>query len=297
MARYDREFLVQYTCDIYALYITRNKIQGEISECSNLISVLKRGLVSNPRPESPRQYALGAKYYVFLPLVILCILLDLLVGARLMEIGWSESSVLQNIFVAALLLIVVCVFMMYKEKKRVNKANHEIQETYEKEWEKYRSLEAKNEQHRKRIPAYQEQIVSYQQEIQRIDSLLDKLYNVNILPIRYRDFYAVVYLHDYFSHSRENDLAMALNTYVLEQIKERLDYLISQMSDVILNQYIIMDNQRAAMEQIERHHAEICGKLNQIEASNEERNMYLEMIEANTATLKYFVTAEYIKNW
>lgn len=297
MAKYNNEFLERYFRDIYALYALRRKINRQIEEDSDHVAKLRRGYISNPKPPLPTQYAPegGAAYFF----AFLFSLIALLSGAAL--VTWEEKrSGLQFVlfvFIISLLIIIWCVWYIISERKKTRELNKSIQAAYQAELEGYESRLKINDELREGIPLFEQGILFYQNEIKRIDRLIGKLYAVNILPSRYRDFYAVVYLYDYFSGSRETDLGMALNTYVLEQIKDRLDMLISQMSEVILNQYTIMDNQQAAMEQAERHHVELCRKLRQIEATNEERNVYLEMIKANTATMKYFATADYIREW
>ena len=124
--------------------------------------------------------------------------------------------------------------------------------------------------------------------------MIKKAYSINIIPNQYRDLYTIVYLYDYFEGSRETNLAMALNTFVLEQIKDRLDRIIAQLSDIILNQYVIMDNQKKAMQAAQRQHDALQSRLRRIEATNEERNVYLDMIESNTATMRYFATVDYL---
>ena len=132
-------------------------------------------------------------------------------------------------------------------------------------------------------------------EINRINTVLNRVYNANVIPYQYRNMYASVYLYDYFSGSREDDLALALNTFVLEQIKERLDVIIEQQSEMILNQRIMIAKQEKTIQLQQAHTAMMQNKLNQIVASNEERNQYLRMIEGNTAATAYFAAADYIR--
>ena len=87
---------------------------------------------------------------------------------------------------------------------------------------------------------------------------------------------------------------MALNMFVLEEIKEKLDRIIANQKEIILNQYLQLAEQRRSLELQEEHTSMMESKLNQINASNEERNTYLAMIESNTATTAYFATANYL---
>lgn len=65
--------------------------------------------------------------------------------------------------------------------------------------------------------------------------LIQELYSVNIIPSRYRGIYGVLYLYDWFGTSQADDMDKALNVYVLEQIRDRLDKIIANQAEMILN--------------------------------------------------------------
>lgn len=161
--------------------------------------------------------------------------------------------------------------------------------------EEYESIAEENEKLKQYIPAYEEELAYYKQERRRVKRLLNQVYDVNIIPGRYRDSYVAMYLYDWFGTSQADDLDMALNTLVLEEIKERLDTLISYQSQSILNQRMILANQQRAYNEQQRHNSLMRAEANRIAASNEERNIYLSMIESNTAATAYFAAAEYLK--
>ena len=123
-----------------------------------------------------------------------------------------------------------------------------------------------------------------------------QVYSANVIPGQYRNLYAAVYLYQYFGQSQADDLDLVLNTFVLEQIKAKLDVVIQQQSEAILNQRIMLANQEKTMEAQQKHAAMLESKLSRMEASDEERNQYLSMIESNTATTAYFATAQYINS-
>lgn len=296
MAKYNREFLVQYFRDIYALYALRRRIKTEIRETDELIRDINRGVVYNPKPAPPKRYEreVGIIAWVF---VVLGGLLLILSCAVLSEVEEDGRSLFIFLIVLSLIVIIGCIWFICSDINETKRLNELSQSAYEAEMDLYYHNAKENDKHRESIPLLQNLIVNYENEICKVDKLINKLYSVNIVPSRYRDFYAIVYLYDYFEGSRETDLGMALNTYVLEQIKDRLDMLISQMSKVILNQYTMIATQQAAMEQAKQQHNELRRLLNRIAVSDEEQNIYLEMIQANTATIKYFTAAEYLKEW
>ena len=104
-----------------------------------------------------------------------------------------------------------------------------------------------------------------------------------------------MYLYDFFSTSRSDDLDMALNTYVLEQIKDKLDEMIEHQREAIINQRMLMVNQQRALEEQRAYHAYMKKRARQIASSLEEQNQYLDMIKCNTAATAYFAAADYLR--
>ena len=139
------------------------------------------------------------------------------------------------------------------------------------------------------------EITKIDNELKTVQSIINEVYGANIIPRYYRNKYVAVYLYDFFSTSRSNDLDMALNIFVLEQIKDRLDVIIETQQEQILNQRMIMANQRKSIEEQREHNAHMRKKACRIAADVEEQNQYLAMIESNTAATAYFAAANYLK--
>lgn len=182
---------------------------------------------------------------------------------------------------------------------RTSKLNQEISDQYWKDVEQYKNykkiIAQEDEEARKKIPALERKIKFYTSEQKKISAILKDVYNANVLPLQYRDVYAAVYLYDYFSNSRSDDLDQVLNTYVLEQLKDRLDQIIENQRVSILNQRLILVNQQKALEEQRKHNAFMRSKARQFSRSVEEQNQYLRMVECNTAATAYFAAANYLK--
>lgn len=287
MARYNRDFLVPYLRDISALYMAKRKISEHCSTLNNQIHQLQRGTpMRKPRMPEEETVLTGGR---LIALFLLGFIVFMGIIGLVVTIGEENSDAF------SICLIIVCAYGallmipingMIKTKRK----NKEKLKAYEDALEAYDLICVSNQMDRKKIPFVQDEIQQYKNQEREIVSLLQNAYSVNIIPNQYRNMYAIVYLYDYFNGSREDDLALALNTFVLEQIKDRLDRLIVNQSEMILNQYRIIGNQQKAMEQRERHHAELLQKLDKIDASNEERNVYLSMIKSNTDISTFFTS-------
>lgn len=309
MAKYKREFLVPYLQDICALYIAEKKIDDKISRTQREIRTVNSNVKYPDKPTkehypatSGRNLAVNIIYMLTLGLSITFIFVALSVALVLWlsdELQFlTDPILLVPMSIGVLLFLISRPFRILKRKNdiRDDEAYKKTTEQYKQECKKYELQCIEVEACRAaNIDNLNRRINKLDKERNKIQKLRTNAYNVNIIPGQYRNIYAAIYLYDYFSGSQEDDLALALNTFVLEQIKDRLDRIIENQSEMILNQYAIISNQQRAMEQQERHHAELCRKLDHIKTSNEERNTYLSMIESNTATAAYFAAADYIR--
>jgi uncharacterized membrane protein (DUF106 family) len=103
--------------------------------------------------------------------------------------------------------------------------------------------------------------------------------------------YAIVYLCDYFSTSRSNDMDIALNTYVLEQIKDRLDIIIQNQSEMLLNQKLMI----TTLDEILIHHQHLEQKIDRMNYNIEEANLYLRILHHDMRTANFFARDSYIR--
>lgn len=81
---------------------------------------------------------------------------------------------------------------------------------------------------------------------------------------------------------------MVMNSFVLEQLKEKMEVIIQNQPDMILDQCMMLANQKKTMERQQSHAAMMGAKLARPEAGDEERNQYLSRIECNTKAAAYF---------
>lgn len=290
MAKYNREFLVPYLQDVCALHLVQRKILNRIGNLQKTINELERGKPAN-NPQYPYienkvtagrviSLAIGG-FFAFMFLMGLTLGLS---GGMFIFI-----ELLYGVLAAAFILSPLSLM------RETDEANGRKMWEYKQQLKAVDAVKAANEAGRKKIPALRAQVNSYMQELQRVRAVCQKVYNSDIIPGQYRNIYAAIYLYDYFSNSREDDLALALNTFVLEQIKAKLDVIIANQSEMILNQAMILANQQRSLELQGQHAAQMQAIAQRIASSAEEQSAYLSMIESNTATTAYFATADFIR--
>lgn len=81
------------------------------------------------------------------------------------------------------------------------------------------------------------ELAAMQNELRNAEDLLLDAYSINIIPKQYRDIYAAFYLYDYLSTSAAS-LETALLHYNLEELKARLNEVIRQQSEMLLEMAI-----------------------------------------------------------
>lgn len=301
MARMNREILVPYLQDVCALQLAKKKCQDQIVDLrSDMDDIRKRAILPRPtereREREPRFggdgwsgvgcSAVGCAGMVFIPLFFV-------LAFDNNYDGWMMN--LFNILLYGGALLAIGGFFI--DRLLTASENKKIEAENRLRLQKWRqqSDTKKAEADAKCAPILKE-IGRVEQQISMIDGLLSRAYSANLIPSRYRDLYAAVYLYDWFSTGMSDDMDMALNTYVLEQIKSRLDMIIRNQAEQIINQRTIIANQARSMNMIERNAQQMRAKVSRMNETLEKQNMYLNMIDSNVAATRYFAEQTY-KKW
>lgn len=301
MARYNREFLVPYLQDICALYMADRKIQNDIYEKEDKIREYQRErFVPAPREPNYESGSIGCFGYLALGVCLLGVANILML---ILKPGEYDSGFTAFMYICGLISAALGGFFFWRfcKEARDEREDNDIKwEIYQEELKQYKAdcKQAKEDYRRYKthIPFIQKEIETLKSEKNDLEKLLTKVYGANVIPSHYRNIYAAVYLYDWFSTSASDDLDHALSMFVLEEIKAKLDMIIEQQSEMIMNQRIIQANQMKSMELQQKHNHMMRLKLDQLQITAEEQYRYVQMIEANTAATAYFAAANYLKN-
>lgn len=292
MARYHREFLVPYLQDLYSLYIAENKVQKAINAKELQIErYCKEPYVPEPKEPKYAEDSIGC---------IGLLSLGWIVAAGFFLVLGILPSFVVVLFIMGMMLFIPLFIYDLKSASDGRKYNRAVEDRYNrdmKQWKEDKEIAQKeHERNLEVIPYLQSEVDELTSEQRTIQIMRRNAYNANVIPGHYRNFYTIVYLYDWFSTSGADDLDHALSMYVLEEIKSRLDRIIEQQSDMILNQRIMMAKQQESIDQQNHHSQMMRRKLNQIQATEDERLRYEKMIECNTAATAYFAAANYFKS-
>ena len=294
MNTYDREFLLPYLENICALQLQNRKIRKELAgltqEREKYQGYLKTGGVNRPSFPNLEPVASGGRVFIMV-IGILSVLIAFIVSPSM---GRSDAWVGWFLGLIGLAFVIGSGRSMYNASVR----NTELESTYESNRRRYDHQHLKNrELASQKLPEIQEKLEHLTGERNKIHELLEKAYSVNVIPMQFRALYPAVYLFQWFSTSSSADLDHALSMYALNEIKDRLDTFIENQAEMMINQKIMIANQMKNMQMQQEAQAQLMARLDQIEATEEERNRYLSMIESNTATTAYFTTMDhYLKD-
>ena len=294
MAKYDRTFLVPYLHDICALYLLEGKLTASIYQREKTIRKFQQGKVAQepkkPVLEDDSIGCLGAIIIAFFVQLVVCAVSLPFVGIDLPPFfvfilfiglgffGWLSYAVVTESI----------------EAKRINKSKSYEYEKALKEYKRYsEQLQREHKHELSLIPGLRAEIAILQTELDKVVALREKSYNANVIPRYYRNKYVAVYLYDWFSSSAADDIDHALSMFVLEEIKARLDKIIENQSEIILNQRIALANQQRESEDRRKFETQMMNKLQSMHATEEENLRYQRMIESNTAATAYFAAANY----
>lgn len=127
-------------------------------------------------------------------------------------------------------------------------------------------------------------------ELKKATELLQTAYDINIIPTQFRNVYAVYYLNDFIQTSNES-LSTALLHFDLNEIKQKLDTVIKQQEEIIINQAII----QAQNEQMIKQNTNMLNSLASIEGNTRMASQYAQIASNNAEACAWIGLANYIK--
>ena len=303
MANYDRRLLVPYLQDLCAVELTCAQIENDIDQCERDIHRLyneRKGKVM-PRPVQPIEQKLDEFNMVgcAAPAVIGTIL-----GLLVLVLNPNKDGVLAaacDFFLlgvcGSVALLIREFYKRWKLKKTFKEQNRNSAKCYEMELQEYND-------NIKALAAFDMEIKDLQnacnekkRKLQKATSVRNKVYSVNIIPNHYRNIYAAYYLYDFMSTSRETDLEKVIQTFVLEEIKQRLDKIIMQNNQVLINQRVQLAMQEKQNRMVAENHREEMRNIARLEANQERQLDYQNMIAANQEVTNYILAEDYFRKY
>ena len=295
MAQYNHEVLVNYLRDVYSMELLVRKIQENIYSTRKDIQHDQAIVAKAESTPIPTENELSPKKDISSYLIAGFITLFISLGFFTLPTVGALSGLLG-------ISVSIGIFFWAGSVSSDNTESQEIErriikESFQNDIEEYENLLALANSYRAILPS---QINDYNTTVSHLQEAKEKLqqvYSVNIIPNKYRTIYVAYYLYDYISSCRETDVDRVLQTMLLEQIIAKLDKIIAQQEEIILNQRMQLAKQDYLIAQSKQQHTEQMKILYGLEKNQQIQNHYLAMTEANTRITNYFVTADYINKY
>lgn len=142
----------------------------------------------------------------------------------------------------------------------------------------------------KKIQPKKDERSSIQEEARNARQLLQEAYSINIIPEQFRNIYAVWFIHNYISTSNET-LTSALLHCDMDSIKHKLDTIISQNQEIIMNQAIISAQNRQILEQNQHSLKHLAA----IETNTEMAAQYAQIAANNAEACAWIGAASFLR--
>lgn len=141
------------------------------------------------------------------------------------------------------------------------------------------------------IRPLEEKVNGIEQEYQKADTLLQRAYDINIIPRQFRNIHAIWFIHDFVVSSNET-LSSAFLQCNLDEIKEKLDTIIEQNDRLIIQNAVQIAQNSQMMEQNQK----MLQRLANIENNTDRAAQYAQIAANNAEACAWIGLANYIKD-
>lgn len=295
MAYYDRKILVPYLMDVCTAEMLNSKLQKEISnykvEIKKQESYVSQKIVYPEKPD-PSSFESGRASSNAIAAIVLPIVY-LLIGAVISLFAESLFPIIIGAVIGG------CVWLSMSDD--AEKLRRKENEQYQNALNRYNATINRIERYKKSLPSAREKLshmknhlITLQNRYSEVMDLRNEIYSVNIIPTQYRNIYSAYYLYDYFKTSRETDLDKIIQTLLLEEIKQRLDKIIAQNEEILLNQRVQLALQEYSNKLIADNHREQMLSIAQMERNQELQIDYQQMIAKTQIMTNFLIAADYL---
>lgn len=270
----EREFLISNVTNIKNLHYISNNFQDNIDCLENR----KNDFAYKKEPEFPQKPLCETKSIIeILFIAIAC-------GIMLPIIGF----------------IIALVAFLTENKDNKEKYEKELIEYKEKVEQYYKDVELikiENEKRNKAITNLEKAKNDLQTENKEALKLLEECYDINIIPSKYRNIYAITFIYDYLTTS-QGTLRDALFACDLDKIQIQLDKVIKNQQNMICKLAKIEANSEKQLQnqQTMISHLESIEKNTYDSArAGEQCAQYGKIIAHNTKVMAYCSAMTYIE--
>lgn len=126
----------------------------------------------------------------------------------------------------------------------------------------------------------------------KASTMLQKAYDINIVPVQFRNIYAIYYLSNFMNTSMET-FSSALLHLDLDEIKSKLDEIISNQQSIILKM-AVLESQNS---ELLRKNQKMLSRLSSIEQNTELAAVYSNIAVTNSEACAWFSAATFFNQY
>lgn len=222
--------------------------------------------------------------------------LPITIGSMISMIFGSLIPIILSIVIFAIMGL-PWIWEIKEENERTERKNQEAEENYYRWCENYKKNIAQLPLTQKQLQDKQQYLYTLNNRLRAAQKLRSDVYSVNIIPSRYRNIHAAYYLYDFFNSARETDLEKVIQTMLLDEIIQRLDRIIAQNEEIMLNQRMQLAMQERQNKMIAEHHREEMKSIARMEKNQQLQLDYQDMIAKNQMVTNFFLEADYLRKY
>lgn len=289
-----REALLLYIRELRDLEIAKitveNKFQTEMNQYDQSINELKTA--DHVEVPTLAEYTgMGPIIAIIIGICILCVIFFAILEGG----GPSNAGFLVIIDGVAGLALIAGGIYCYKAGIEENLAQKEKRDAIVEYNRSEQERVKKNEPEIDRLTTEKEQRVSYwQDQYSKVNTLMERNYNLNILPQPYRNLAALIYIYDYMSTSQESLQDTFLHEHLengIQRILAKLDTIIAQNRVLIFQNRILEAKSQTMIDQ----NSQMLSLMAQTEQNTSEAKQYAELAANYSEANAFFTLADYLK--
>lgn len=278
---FNRDVLVLYFGQVRTMECSVAALEHKLANLNYKIANL--GLAGNiPKPtlrENYTNYNVGDNLYMVFFFLGCCLVSNFLYDF----ISWGLFRVVSGLSIIAMICYIGSI--IYAASDSAAK-KEEANEQYARDVDKYnKQLEADQQRVEKEEEMKKALQVTYAEtdaKVKEAQAIRSHLYAANIVPLKFRNIYAIFSIYDFLSTSQES-LESALLHFDLDEIKSKLDTIINQQQEMILQQSVLI----AQNESIIRQNREILNHAIKTEKNTARAAQYSQIAAANTEAIAF----------
>ena len=169
----------------------------------------------------------------------------------------------------------------------------EIRKRFYASLEEFKSIApVEFEKNRTRLKQIADSYNRLEKSQEKVDEILQRAYDINIVPTQFRNIYAIYYLSDFMNTSMEN-FSSALFHLDLDSIKSKLDEINSNQQSIILKMAVL----EAQNNELLKNNQQTLNRLSDIENNTKLTATYSEIAAVNSETCAWFGAATFFQKY